>query len=253
MQFPAIKEINFVKSPIRKLRSDLQRLWNRKVYKIDPEELKKYWPPEDPYDIPAWDQYWINQMDPDNFPLFNDMFCHDEKFMERIIHLNFKTILCVGNGISQEPRALARAGLQVTAMDFSPKATEIANYIEMDPKYYQDVFPSYTERLGGSVKFVVGDVFDPTVCPGPYDVIIERLTMQNYPEQDQPRFLETISARLNPEGIFYSHAHSATIKGLDALYGQREKLFEGTKWTEWNGGPGSKPPGQVVWFFTSSG
>jgi len=37
-----------------------------------------------------------------------------------------KRILCAGNGISQEPKALAAAGMDVVALDISPQATEIA-------------------------------------------------------------------------------------------------------------------------------
>jgi hypothetical protein len=38
-----------------------------------------------------------------------------------------RTVLCAGNGISPEPRALAAAGFDVTALDFSPAATRLAS------------------------------------------------------------------------------------------------------------------------------
>jgi|SRR5215213_851866 len=44
------------------------------------------------------------------------------------MHANgLNTVLCVGNGISQEPRALAWAGFDVTVLDLSPYAMKVAS------------------------------------------------------------------------------------------------------------------------------
>jgi hypothetical protein len=67
-----------------------------------------------------------------------------------------RSILCVGAGISGEPHALAAAG-------------------------FDAMVPS--EFLEG--RTVAGDLRDVTICPGPYDVIIERKTLQLFAEHRQ--------------------------------------------------------------------
>ena len=39
-----------------------------------------------------------------------------------------------------------------------------------------------TVLVGGAVQYITGDILDPTVCRSPFDVIIERRTVQNHPE-----------------------------------------------------------------------
>jgi hypothetical protein len=56
---------------------------------------------------------------------FVHMFCEDWELVGAMRANGMKTVLCVGNGISQEPRALAWAGFDVTALDLSPLATSV--------------------------------------------------------------------------------------------------------------------------------
>jgi len=55
-------------------------------------------------------------------PGWTDMFCDDNALLDTAESRGLKSVLCVGCGVSQEPLALAAAGLQVTAMDLSPFA-----------------------------------------------------------------------------------------------------------------------------------
>jgi hypothetical protein len=60
---------------------------------------------------------------------------------------------------------------------------------------------------GGTLTFVTGDLMDPDVCPGPFDVVIERRTLQLFPATEQMEGLERLIARLGTPGLFVSHQH----------------------------------------------
>jgi len=139
------------------------------------------------------------------------MFCRDSELVEFARKHGLTTILCVGNGISMEPLALSRAGFSVTAMDISGFAVWICNHIadkNLDDSHFAGRFLEESQiRPGGSVEFVVGDLFDRSVCPGPYDIIIERRTIQDYPENERKPAIESVLVRLANPGLFFSHCH----------------------------------------------
>jgi 2-polyprenyl-3-methyl-5-hydroxy-6-metoxy-1,4-benzoquinol methylase len=54
------------------------------------------------------------------------MFCDERALIAAMSENGMKSILCAGNGISMEPRALATAGFDVVALDISPRALDIA-------------------------------------------------------------------------------------------------------------------------------
>jgi hypothetical protein len=64
---------------------------------------------------------------------FVDLFCDDRPLVDAMRVNGFSSILCVGAGISLEPRALAAAGFQVTALDLSPFAIGIAQQATAPP------------------------------------------------------------------------------------------------------------------------
>jgi hypothetical protein len=45
------------------------------------------------------------------------------------------------------------------------------------------------------------------LCPGPFDVIVERRTVQLFPQREQPTALERLAARLTPRALLVSHQH----------------------------------------------
>ena len=106
-----------------------QRLGVESVFD-EAQELSWLNPPTDPADVAAWDRYWTNHIEHGIGPAFFDMFCVDHEFVRVMNNRRLKTILCAGNGISQEPRALAEAGFDVTALDCSSRAIEIARSLE---------------------------------------------------------------------------------------------------------------------------
>jgi hypothetical protein len=108
-------------------------------------------------------------------------------------------------------------------------------------------------KLGGTVEFVTGDILESAVCPGPFDVIIERLTAQNYHTHDIGSVLNRLAQRLSENGIFFSHSHDGAWKPPAKRRHFTEPWFQEAGWTIWNGHTGRKPPGRVAWLFTSTG
>lgn len=115
-----------------------------------------------------------------------------------------RSILCVGNGISQEPRALAAAGYVVTTLDISSVAVSYANTHDVDLGQLGHYCRPTLHRPGGRVEFVVGDLLDERVCPGPFDVVIERRTVQWFADYERASALSAIASRLNTIEIFVS-------------------------------------------------
>jgi hypothetical protein len=104
-------------------------------------------------------------------------------------------------------RALAAAGFDVTALDLSPFATEAAKAAVPPDDYLVNLLEGRSLSPNGRLDFVVGDLSDASVCPGPFDVVIERRTLQLYPQHSRPSALLAVADRLAPRGIFSSHAH----------------------------------------------
>jgi hypothetical protein len=126
----------------------------------------------------------------------------------------WQSVLCVGNGLSGEAAALADAGFAVTALDRSPFAVAHAPPAAPESPPFAAYFGQACSRAGGSLRVVHGDLFDPQVCPGPFDVIIERRTLQLWSRlepvvdgDDCDRGLAAVTARLADASLFVSHQH----------------------------------------------
>lgn len=218
----------------------------------DDEDLSWLDPPSNPLDVAGWNQYWIEQVRHGFGPALFDMFGDDRQLVEAMNREGMKSVLCAGNGISQEPRALAQAGFDVVALDLSPKAVEIAQENEFPTEAFESFCEQGMRRKGGNVDFVVGNVLDPAVCPGPFDVIIERRTAQLF-SQDMGAILHALGKRLGQEGIFLSHCHDGAWRPPAAPRHFTKSWFQENRWTIWNGGSRRKPPGRVAWLLTTTG
>jgi len=85
------------------------------------EDFAWLFPPRTVIDPAAWDRYWQDQLS-HGVAEFVHLFVDDGALVDAMRANGLKTVLCVGNGISQEPRALAWAGFDVTSLDISPLA-----------------------------------------------------------------------------------------------------------------------------------
>jgi hypothetical protein len=228
---------------------------DRRVKPLEDEDDGLAWlrPPADPLDVAGWDRFWLEHINHGIGPSLVDMFCHDSMLIRVMNDEGMKRILCAGNGISQEPKALAAAGMDVVALDISPQAVEIAKSYPFPLGGISNYCEPELQKPGGTVEFATGDILDSAICPGPYDVIIERLTAQNYFTRDIGTVLNGLAQRLSENGIFFSHSHDGAWKPPAKRRHYSESWFHEAGWTIWNGRPGRKPLGRVAWLFTSTG
>jgi hypothetical protein len=210
-------------------------------------------PPADPRDVAGWGRYWTEHLQHGVGPPLFDMFFDDRDLVKVMKSVGMKTVLCAGNGISQEPRALAEAGFKVIAFDLSPHALEIARGFPFGNENFEHLCEPGMRQPGGHVDFILGDILDADACPGPFDVIIERLTAQLDFNRDIGVVLGALAKRLDRNGIFVSHCHDGAWKPPAEPRHFTKPWFAENGWTIWNGSPSAKPAGQVAWLFTSTG
>jgi len=212
----------------------------------DPD-LDPLMPPSDPCDVSGWDRYWDAHVREGFGPGFYDMAIDDRALVAVVKAEGLRRVLCAGNGLSLEPWYFAVGGCQVTALDLSPRAAEILQIVELPPEWREQA-----EQRGGRIDYVVGDLRDPAVCPGPFDVIIERRTAQVYAEHGLDGALAALAARLDENGIFVSHCHDGCWRPPAEPRHYTREWFVRNRWTLWDGA-GEKPAGRVAWLHLSTG
>jgi hypothetical protein len=106
-------------------------------------------------------------------------------------------------------------------------------------------------RPGGHAEFVVGDLCDVASCPGPFDVVIERKTLQLYSDGERPAAMKAATDRLASRGIFYSHCHDGGWRPPAPRRHHLEPWFVGEGWKFLGGG--TPLTGRVAWLFTTTG
>ena len=209
--------------------------------------------PRDVHSTEAWDKYWYEQVRHGLGPGIFDLFSPEQELIAAMRRRGLTTVLCAGNGISQEPRALAAAGFQVTALDSSPMAMKIAEACDLEPKQLQHFFPPELCAPAGSVDFVVGDLRDPCISPGPFDVVIERRTLQLFQPDERGPALDALANRLGPDGIFVSHCHFGAWRPGQPRTHLFENLFVAKGWTIETGYGSLQSEGRVAWLSLSTG
>jgi hypothetical protein len=195
-------------------------------------------PPRDVRDPRAWDIYWSNHIEVGALDQgFADMMSSDAALPGLLTRRGSQTILCAGNGLSTEALSLALLGFQVTALDISAVPAEVLGRMLRSPEHPVHRIPGFVigddnamtfacsapidselcppmhrsadhaPKGGGALSFVTGDLMDPGVCPGPFDVVIERRTVQLFPQDAQISALDRLVGRLPERGVFVSHEH----------------------------------------------
>ena len=222
-------------------------------------------------DASLWDTWWKDAISRGRlnhylFPMieaplvkhlgaYYDVVNSDSLLVAIMAEYGLKSVLCAGNGLSQEPRALALAGFDVTAVDISPAAVSVARAFEFGPNDMLRFCDPGAQRTAGHLDFVVGSLLDTAVCPGPFDVIIERRTVQRFGEQDLSTALLALAGRLAKVGIFLSHSNDIDYcsSKKTRLFHASESWFREQGWTIWDGAPGSTMSGRVAWLVGSTG
>ena len=196
-----------------------------------------------------WDEFWTDQMQ-SGMAAFVDMFCRDGRLIDGMRANRLKTILCVGSGISQEPKALALAGFDVTVLDISPLAIKVAQEWNVPDEVLLKLIEGRQAGRRRRVRFVAGDLLDASVCPGPFDVVLERRTLQLYPDEDRPAAMRALAARVATPGIFFSHSHRNLASGVWPA-NDPSAWFHAEQWPLWQG---ARPiETRVAWLSSSSG
>lgn len=190
--------------------------------------------PYDPSDIEGWNFFWRKLISSDgnnygSYDLLYDILEESDRLIPELQKRGCKTILCAGNGIAMEPYMLAYLGFSVTALDISSQATKYLANFPITPQYVKNFCYFISEKgresspiefsdrelkkIKSSVKFVTGDIFKPRYCPGPFDAIITRRTLQCFwKESGGEKTFQGIQAlldRLSPTGLLYFHGHNA--------------------------------------------
>jgi SAM-dependent methyltransferase len=217
------------------------------------DDLSWLWPPRDIHCVEAWDRHWYNQINHGLGPGMFDLFCQEEHLISAMRRRGYLTVLCAGNGISQEPRALAAAGFHVTALDSSRMALQIAQQCHLTPKQLEHFYPPEFCAPGGSLEFVVGDLRDEAICSGPFDVVIERCTLQLFPLNECACALDALAHRLREDGVFRSHCHNGGWRPDQPRDHLFEDLFREKGWAIENGYQALRTDGRVAWLSLSTG
>src|SRR2546426_7250186 len=175
------------------------------------EDFSWFFPPNTRADAAAWDRFWHDQLS-HGVAEFVHLFVDDGDLVDAMRANGLSTVLCVGNGISQEPRALAWAGFDVTALDLSPLATKVADEAAPPDEFLAQLVGGRSRGLNGHLQFVVGNLCDPACCPGPYDIVIDRKTLQLWPDAERPMAMQAVANRMASRGIFFSQSHDGDWK-----------------------------------------
>jgi len=233
------------------MRAFLQKLFGRRTAApVGGEDFSWMFPPNTMVDPAPWDRYWHDQII-HGIAGFADIFCDDGSLVDAMRANGLKTVLCVGNGVSQEPHALAWAGLDVTALDLSPFATEMAKKAAPPEESLSCLVGGRSASLNGQVNFVMGDLCDVACCPGPYDVVIDRRTLQLYPDKKRPTAINAVANRLASRGIFLSHCHDGCWRPPAPARHATRSWFVAQGWEFWKGETPLR--GRVAWLLTTTG
>jgi hypothetical protein len=135
-------------------------------------------------------------------------------------------------------------------LDLSPFAVDMAVKGAPSPRYLERIVEGRPMRPGRRVDFVVGDLYDGTVCPGPYDVVIECRTLQLF-VRDGGQALQVVANRLSARAIFFSHAHDGGWRPPAPRKHLYEDWFSAQQWPRWSE---DRPITQrVAWLSLSTG
>lgn len=221
--------------------------------KEEDDELEWLRPPSSTSDPEAWDRYWNDQVTHGLTPPLYDMFCDDTELVGFMARHGLTRVLCAGSGISQEPRILAEAGLRVVALDISPTALRLAQAWSPRPGESAHIVEPTLLRPGGSVEYVVGSMLDASLCPGPFDLVIERRTLQIFAPEERGRALEALAARLTERGVFLSHCHDGAWRPPARPFHATESLFRGAGWPILRHAPLGDLERRSAWLVGSTG
>lgn len=210
------------------------------------------------------------------------MMASDPELVARLKRRSVRNILCVGNGLSSESYTLALYGFDVTVLDVSAVPRAVFASIVASPDHAFQKISGFTARgeaevtfeshgpidpelcppmhrsvdhppkSGGSLRYVTGSLLDSDACPGPFDVVIERRTVQLFRPEERPGALERLANRLGGTGMLISHEHQGGWRP------HQSRLHYAAEWAKQNGfetrfDPAAETATRLAWLFFSTG
>ena len=191
---------------------EAERLRNRA---FNMEVAMGVYPPRENTGPESWVAYWNYQTvhHPYVFRLEHRLPDLIRIFREREV----RTILLAGNGILQDPTVFAAAGFEVTALDFSPIATNFAAAYELDEERLLFYLEGTPVDDPVPVQWITGDIFDSKACPGPYDVVMERCLSHGFKGERRIEAVESLVQRLSSKGFLVQHLHGSNMYETERL------------------------------------
>ena len=150
---------------------------------------------------------------------------------------DLRSVLFVGNGLALEPKLFMDEGFDVTIMDLSAFAM---NRIQE---------AIVRNNLRG--ECVTGDLLDASLARGPFDVIVERRTLQLFEDAERDQALAAITNRLAPRGLFVTHAHLGSWRPGTPRTHPAEEWLRNTGWPTWT--PGATIRERAVLTYVTTG
>lgn len=187
--------------------------------------------PEDWRDALGWESYWrFRAIAPGvGRYLFGTSDAVMLRYLMRQKRANIRDrsarVLVVGSGLSLLPQALAAAGFGVTVLELSATAIACASTIEPSDADLARLFELACDELDvsshqeflrpdGSVVWIEGDLFDPSVCRGPYDLIVLTRTLDGLSDFDIRVAVPRLDPRLAPNGWCWVVVQNSGFKWL---------------------------------------
>ena len=139
----------------------------------------------------------------------------------------------------------------VTVLDLSPLVREAAGTSDPPQDLLQELLREYPiADVRGKLEYVQGDLHDSSLCRGPYDMIVERRTLQLFPDDRRPRAIAAVADRLAMRGIFFSQSHNGGWRPPEPRIHRLAESFDKQGWPRLGPGPLS---GRAVWLLMTTG
>ena len=152
-----------------------------------------------------WEAYWRYRVLRAELGEWSDVSPIGDRQVAMFFTGNPGKALLVGNGISILPYMLAHMGWDVDVLDVSPTAIEYLRRTEPSPEQSENFFfdGSFEERRRspGDVTFIVGDLRDPDLCQGPYDLVVNHRALQGFRDDDLEAMFDALDRRVARNGV----------------------------------------------------
>ena len=203
--------------------------------------------PRDPRNAGEWNQFW-REVFRSNCQLdYLRLDTCDDRYVDFLAYLHFDEpppVLFAGNGISLLPRIFAHMGCRSLAVDIAPNAIEFAAQDDLTERHLhyffgQGPFPVFlheevtrataqAHREGGSVEFVLGDLFSAGSGKDVFQMAVMQNLMEHFEREDQRTLARHLFDAVAPGGILIaeSQRHIGLIHTDVEFRGIEEPLEE---------------------------